>query len=172
MRLLAVAVGLQASPIFALHALSHSLAKCAAFLLSGCVVREFGTVNLSKLSGLVRRSPSLGFALLAAGAAIMGAPPFAAFASEWLLLSRAVDQGYTFIVIALVAGLAIGFVAVLIHLGRVVFGEKPGKPEEGISGPALLPSIAMLTLAAAAMIAFSSGTLETLNRMFMMGGMR
>jgi hypothetical protein len=68
--------------------------------------------------------------------------------------------------------LATGFVAVLIHLGRVVFGEKPGKPEERISSPALLPSIAMLTLAAVAMIAFSSPTLNALNRVLVFGGVR
>src|SRR5258708_35607841 len=64
MGILAIAAGLRLAPIFALHSLAHSLAKSSAFLLAGNTVREFGTVSLNKLSGVMRRSPALGFALI------------------------------------------------------------------------------------------------------------
>jgi len=172
MGLLAVAVGFRSAPIFALHALAHSLAKASAFSLSGCIAREFGTVTLSKLSGVMRLSPRLGFALLGAGAAVMGAPPFAAFASEWLLLARAADMHYFAIAIAIVIGLAISFVAVLIHLGRVVFGEKPGRAAKSRSGWSLIPSVVLLVAAAVAGIVVTPSLLASLERALGSGGIR
>jgi len=172
MGLLAVAVGLRSVPIFALHALAHSLAKSSAFSLSGCVAKEFGTVALSKLSGVMRQSPSLGFALLAAGGAVMGAPPFAAFASEWLLLAKAADGRYVWIVIALVAGLAISFVAVLLHLGRVVFGERSERVTGARSQWPVIPAIVLIVATAIAGLAVTPSVLNALERVLRYGGVQ
>ena len=172
MGLLAVAVGLRSVPIFALHALAHSLAKSSAFNLSGCVAKEFGTVTLSKLSGIMRQSPSLGFALLGAGAAVMGAPPFAAFASEWLLLAKAADGRYIGIVVALVIGLAVSFIAVLLHLSRVVFGERPGRANGARSLWPLIPAIVLLVAAVIAGLAVTPSVLTSLDRVLQYGGVR
>lgn len=171
MGLLAVAAALQLAPIFALHALTHSLSKAAAFLLSGNVVRGFGTVNLNKLSGMMRRSPHLGFALLAAGVAAMGAPPFASFSSEWLLVSKVVGSGSAGFAIALVAGLAVAFVAVVTHLGRAVFGEKPEKQGEMKVCGSIVPSVVLLTLAGLLFVLLSPIVLDGLERVFA-GGSR
>jgi len=171
MGLLAVAAALQLAPIFALHALAHSLSKAAAFLLSGNVVRGFGTVNLNKLNGLLRRSPHLGFALLAAGVAAMGAPPFASFSSEWLLVSKVVGSGYNGFAISLVAGLAVAFVAVVTHLGRAVFGEKPEKQGELKVCGSIVPSVLLLTMAGLLFLLLSPLVLDSLERVFA-GGAR
>ncbi|MHB8636194.1 MAG: proton-conducting transporter transmembrane domain-containing protein [Fimbriimonadaceae bacterium] len=172
MGLLAVAVGFRSAPIFALHALAHSLAKSSAFSLSGCVAKEYGTVALNKLSGVMRQSPGLGFALLAAGAAVMGAPPFAAFTSEWLLLARAGDGRHIWILGALVVGLAVSFVAVMLHLGRVVFGERPTR-SLGLRAPwPLIPAVVMLAGAGIAGIAVTPEILGSLERVLRDGGAR
>lgn len=172
MGLLAVAVGLQAAPVFALHALAHSLAKSSAFLLSGNVIKEFGTVSLAKLGGVMRRSPGLGFALLATGAAVMGAPPFGSFVSEWLLLSKTADEGRWGILIALVAGLAISFVAVVIHLGRFVFGEKRARTDNQGSAGSILPACLLLAASAVLFVAISPAALAFLTRALQAGGQR
>jgi hydrogenase-4 component F len=169
MGLLAVAVGLGAAPIFALHALAHSLSKTSAFLLSGNVMKGHGTVMLSKLTGVMRRTPGLGFAMLAAGLAVMGAPPFASFVSEWLLLAKAADGRHWGIGIALVAGLAVSFVAVLIHLGRVVFGGNPGRAESQRSPGPIYPSV-LLLVAAAAFLAVTPTALEFIGKALQPGG--
>ncbi len=102
----------------------------------------------------------------------MGAPPFAAFASEWLLLARAADMHYFAIAIAIVIGLAISFVAVLIHLGRVVFGEKPGRAAKSRSGWSLIPSVVLLVAAAVAGIVVTPSLLASLERALGSGGIR
>ncbi len=170
MGLLAVAVGLRAAPVFALHALAHSLAKSSAFLLAGNVIRSYGTVSLSKLSGVMRRSPGLGFALLAAGAAVMGAPPFASFVSEWLLLKHAADGGHWGILAAITVGLAISFVAVLIHLGRITFGEKSQRSDAQTTTGSVLPAVLLLALSAAVFVLVTPTALESLSNALSSGG--
>jgi len=167
MGLLAVAVAFRAAPIFALHALAHSLAKSSAFLLSGNVTRGFGTVTFSRLSGLMRRSPGLGFALIGAGAAVMGAPPFGSFVSEWLLLARAVDGRQVGIAIALVVGLAVSFVAVLIHIGRVVFGAKPERSATQNPPGSIAMPVFLLVFSALTFVAVSPAVLEFLGRVLL-----
>jgi hydrogenase-4 component F len=163
-------VGLRAAPILALHALAHSLAKSSAFLLAGNVVRSYGTVVLGKLSGVMRRSPGLGFALLAAGAAVMGAPPFASFVSEWLILAKAADGGHWAIFSAVIIGLAVSFVAVMIHLGHVVFGDKPAREGDQRSAGSIVPSALLLAACAAAFVAVTPSALEFLNSALGSGG--
>ena len=170
MGLLAVAVGLRAAPVFALHALAHSLAKSSAFLLAGNVIRSYGTVSLSKLSGVMRRSPGLGFALLAAGAAVMGAPPFASFVSEWLLLTHAAKGGHWGILAAITVGLAVSFVAVLIHLGRITFGEKSQRSDAPTTTGSLLPAVLLLALSTALFVLVTPTALESLSNALSPGG--
>lgn len=166
MGLLAVAVGLGAGPAFALHSLAHSLAKSSAFLLSGNILRSHRTVMLNKLSGVMRRSPGLGFTTLAAGAAVMGAPPFASFMSEWLLIANVADGGHWGIFVAIISGLAISFVAVMVHVGRVVFGEKKGGSEETSTAGSILPSVVLLVASAIVFIAVAPATLAFLYEVF------
>jgi len=170
MGLLAVAVGLRAAPVFALHALAHSLAKSSAFLLAGNVIRSYGTVSLSKLSGVMRRSPGLGFALLAAGAAVMGAPPFASFVSEWLLLTHAAKGGHWGILAAITVGLAVSFIAVLIHLGRITFGEKSQRSDAPTTTGSLLPAVLLLALSTALFVLVTPTALESLSNALSPGG--
>lgn len=170
MGLLAVAAGFRLAPVFALHALAHSLAKSGAFLLSGNIVRSYGTISLSKLSGVMRRSPGLGFALLATGAAVMGSPPFGTFVSEWLLLARASDFSQWGILASLVIGLAVSFVAVMIHLGKVAFGEKQGRPADQKTPGSILPSVVLLCASAAAFLAVSPSVLQFLEKALGTGG--
>ncbi|MDR3689932.1 MAG: proton-conducting transporter membrane subunit [Fimbriimonas sp.] len=172
MGLMAVAAGLQLAPVFALHALAHSLGKASAFLLSGNVVKQFGTASLAKLGGIMRRSPATGFALLAAGAAVMGAPPFGSFASEWILVSKTSMQSQWAIVIVVIAGITISFVAVLTHLGRIVFGEKQPELEVKVSPLALVPSAVLLLLSACLFFVVSPAAYEALDKLLNHGGHR
>ncbi len=144
MGILAIAAAFQVAPIFALHALAHSLAKAAAFLLSGNVIKGYGAVTLGKLKGLIRQTPPLGVALLLAGVASMGAPPFGSFVTEWMLLAKVVDAQGVGIAVALVTGLALSFVAVMIHLGRIAFGDQPEPPIKVKAVGSILPSVVLL----------------------------
>jgi hydrogenase-4 component F len=171
MGLLAVGVALRVAPIFALHAFAHSLAKCSAFLLSGNLARLHGTGTLSKLTGIARSAPGVGFALIAAGVAAMGAPPFCSFVSEWLLLAQATDRKMWGVMVLLVIGLSVSVIAVLVHLGSVVFGDRPNREQRpGGTAGSILPSMALLALSGLASVAVTPNLLTFLAKALARGG--
>ncbi len=164
MGILAVCVGLRAAPVFALHALAHSLAKSSAFLLAGNVIRGYGSSMFDKVSGLLRRSPGLGLAIVGAGAAVMGAPPFASFVSEWLIVAKSADERHWWIASSIVLGLAISVVAVLIHLGQVVFGDERAQHSDHRSPGLFAPSVVLIAVSGSMFFAVTPAVLEALGR--------
>ena len=122
--LLALAIGIGATPIFILHALNHSLVKVALFLLSGGILQVYGTKSLSKIRGLLTVAPLWGVALIAGTFAIAGSPPFGTFISEWLLLRDTFAAGQPLAAALVIAGLTVAFVALTSHVTPMLFGGK------------------------------------------------
>ena len=85
-----------------LHLLGHSLCKSAVFFGVGLATRLKGSQQIAAIGGLVTSHPALGWSLVVAIAAVAGLPPFALFASEFLLLTEAVARWWWL-------GLALGF---------------------------------------------------------------
>jgi hydrogenase-4 component F len=148
--LLTLAIGIGATPIFLLHALNHSLVKVALFLLAGSILHHYGTKHLHKLGGLLRTVPVWGVLVAAAGFAIAGSPPFGTFISEWLLLRDTFAAGEYLAVGVVCVGLTITFVAIMTHLGRLLFGKAaavahPAPTPAWSFVPAALLGLALLT---------------------------
>jgi hydrogenase-4 component F len=101
MGLAAIAFGLGgAAANFAglLHMLGHSLCKSAVFFGVGHAAQVKGTQKLAQIGGLVASHPALGWGLAIAIAAVAGLPPFALFASEFLLLSEIAARAWWWVV--------------------------------------------------------------------------
>ena len=148
--LLALAIGLGATPLFVLHALNHSLVKVALFLLAGSILHVYGTKTLRKLSGLLRTVPAWGVLLAAAGFAIAGSPPFGTFLSEWLLLRNTFDAGEYLAAGLVIAGLTLTCVAITAQVGRILFGpavpiNRPLPSAAWSVAPTILLGLALLT---------------------------
>jgi hydrogenase-4 component F len=75
-----------------LHMLGHSLCKSAVFFGIGHAAQVKGTQKIAEIGGLAASRPTLGWGLVAAIAAVAGLPPFALFASEFLLLTEVVSR--------------------------------------------------------------------------------
>lgn len=127
--LLVLAIGLGTGPIFVLHAVNHSLVKATLFLIAGHLLQLYGTKSLSKMGGLLQAAPGWGLLLAAAAFAVAGSPPFGTFLSEWLLLTAAFSAGELAAGALVIAGLTLTFVAVAVHLARLLFGAQlPARP--------------------------------------------
>ncbi|WP_338118941.1 hydrogenase 4 subunit F, partial [Paracraurococcus ruber] len=72
-----------------LHMLGHSLCKSAVFFGIGHAAQVKGSQKIADIGGLAVTRPALGWGLALAIAAVAGLPPFALFASEFLLLTEA-----------------------------------------------------------------------------------
>ena len=117
-----VAIGLGSASLFLLQAVNHSLAKTAAFLLAGNITQAAGTKNLHGIRGVMRAAPLWAVLLTLTTFAVTGAPPFGAFLSETAILVSAADTQHWISAIVLVLAITLCFIAVCLHVGRVIFG--------------------------------------------------
>ncbi len=100
----------------------HVIAKSFCFFAAGVTVLGLGTQDIAAVRGLVRSSPLAAIALLAGGFAIAGAPPFAVFVSEFVILKAGLASGQYLVVGLLAVLIVIAFCAVMLHVNRMVFG--------------------------------------------------
>jgi hydrogenase-4 component F len=76
------------------HLLNHALAKSLAFFAAGNVHRRFATREISEVRGLAKAQPVTAVAILIAGLALVGMPPFSLFVSEVLVVSALATQNF------------------------------------------------------------------------------
>jgi len=76
------------------HLLNHALAKSLAFFAAGNVHRRFATREIGEVQGLAKAQPITAVAILIAGLALVGMPPFSMFASEVLVVSALASQSF------------------------------------------------------------------------------
>jgi hydrogenase-4 component F len=103
----------------------HAIAKSFCFFAAGITVMAVGTQDIASVRGLIRTSPIAAIALVAGGFAIAGAPPFAIFVSELLILKAGLTGGHYVVIAALAFFVVVAFCAVMFHVNHMVFGT-PG----------------------------------------------
>jgi hydrogenase-4 component F len=107
--------------------LNHAITKSLCFYVAGTILIALSTREIKTVRSLFRTSPFAGAALLLCSLAIAGAPPFPIFLSEFSILSAGIQAGQFAAVSILAALIVIAFVAILLHVNRMVFG-KPTVP--------------------------------------------
>lgn len=127
-----------------LHMTVHSLVKSAIFFAVGHAAQNAGSQLMSDIRGLLRVSPTVGWALLLGALAILGMPPFGVFASEFLILNTAMAS-LPWAAPVLLLALGVAFAAIVGHVLPMVFGESSMRALP--HAPALLPVVLHLGLA-------------------------
>jgi hydrogenase-4 component F len=111
------------------HLINHALAKSTAFYGAGLVFLRHNHKVLDRVTGLLGQMPVAGSAILVAGVALAGMPPFGLFTSEVLIAAGAYtvrpEAAYVFLTL-----LALAFATLLYQVLRIAFGA-PG--EAGIA---------------------------------------
>lgn len=128
-----------------LHLCGHALLKPAAFFALGRAAQIRGSQAIADIAGLTRSHPALGWGLVLAMAGLAGLPPFALFASEFLMAATA-GRASPLWLLALLPPLLLAGLAVLAAMQRLCFG--PATPGERAGWEALLPLWLHLLLAA------------------------
>ena len=108
-------------------ALSHGLAKGAAFLAAGTLLWATGTDSMARMGSILPRFPVTAAAFALAGINLMGMPPTGGFVGKYLLVEGMIAGGYWGGLAIIAAGsfLAAGYVfRVLVHIFR-----DPADPE-------------------------------------------
>lgn len=131
--------------------ISHSLTKPLVFYAAGVVFFLTGSLRISEVRGLLSRSVWIGAAMMGAGLAIAGAPPFDVFPSELAILKAGMASPKLWPAALLACFMIISFCAITYHLFRMVLG-KPGAEEPSLGGsPAAIPRSCIIALVVAAL---------------------
>ncbi|MGZ5140521.1 MAG: proton-conducting transporter transmembrane domain-containing protein, partial [Burkholderiales bacterium] len=117
--------------------------KSAIFFVVGHAVQKTGSQIMDDIRGLVVTNPTIGWGLMLGSLAILGMPPFGVFASEFLILTTAMQQQPWATPILLVA-LGVAFAAIFARVQNMVFGETTAKRLP--HAPALLPVFVHLAI--------------------------
>jgi hydrogenase-4 component F len=132
-----------------LHLINHSIAKSMLFLLSGRILHRYHTTEIAKVKGLFKAMPVTASLFAVGILAIIGLPPFGLFISEFALIRAGLAAGYPWLMGAVLALLAVAFVALLNILNRMFYGA----PSDGISiGETNIAQIAPLFLCVAGLV--------------------
>jgi hydrogenase-4 component F len=108
-----------------LHMVMHSLTKSGIFFAVGHIAQAKGTQKIADIRGLTESHPLLGWGLVLGVVAIAGLPPLGIFMSEFLVVSSTFAR-QPLLAIPLVAGLLIGFGALVLRLQGLAFGAPSG----------------------------------------------
>lgn len=109
------------------HMLGHSLNKGLMFFGAGAAMRSYGTTDIARIRDFGRHFPRIGAIWLAGAVAITGAPVFALFFSEFVILLGGFDQRFAWAAYLMAALLILVFIAFLNQF-RIMFHE-PGEAE-------------------------------------------
>jgi hydrogenase-4 component F len=132
MGIISLGLGLGGVGIFAAlwHVLNHAVCKALAFFSIGRLGQMYGSHDLGRMAGALRRSPVWGVGFFGGILALIGVAPFAIFMSEFLIL-RAAVQAQAFLALALfLLGAGIVFVGALRHAIVPAWGEAVVEPKE------------------------------------------
>lgn len=131
------------------HLMNHALAKSTAFYGAGLVLLRHDHKAIERVTGLLSQTPVAGTAILLAGVALAGMPPFGLFSSEVLIAVGAYaarpDVAYAFLVL-----LALAFATLLYQVVRMALGSPAeagaalGRPCRLFTGAAVAINLAVL----------------------------
>ena len=110
--------------------LSHSVTKSFCFFAAGAALLATGTRQITAVRDLIHRSPLTGAMLIFGGLAISGAPPFAVFLSELMILKVGLAQQQYVATGLLAIFIVIAFFGIMAHLNRMVFAAPASSAPE------------------------------------------
>jgi len=123
-----VMIGLNVADVYSYtgslyHLINHALFKSALFLCAGVVTQAYGTRDIGKIRGVLRRYPAIGAATIMAVLGITGAPFFNGSISKYFMMS-----GANFWLSTLLILINLGTIIIFIKYAAMLFGRAgPGQ---------------------------------------------
>lgn len=116
----------------AFYALAYVVMNLLCFWVVSRIAADGRNLQLDDLNGLYKRSPALAFSLAVGAFALVGLPPTVGFMGKLFLISAAWNNGYNWLVIALVLNSAIAIYYYLSLVRHAYTEDKaPSQPHDG-----------------------------------------
>lgn len=134
-----------------LHMVGHSLAKPLLFMAAGNLGHRYHSYRMERIRGALRALPVSGPLLLAGTLAITGMPPAGLFLSEFSIVAAGFATGQAWAAALALAGIALAFAGMLLHVREMVLGEVPhgirtGEGLDWAAVPLLVPLLLVVLL--------------------------
>ncbi|MGG3451915.1 Na+/H+ antiporter subunit D [Domibacillus aminovorans] len=124
------------------------IVKAALFLLGGIIIYIAGTSNLTKMGGLIRQYPALGWTFLLASFALAGIPPLSGFTGKLLIVRAGFSEGeYVGSIVVLLSSLAVLYS--VVNLFMEAFWKTPETPLPDVkkqTGSLFIPAAVLVLL--------------------------
>ncbi len=133
----------------AFYALAYVIMNLLCFWVVSRIAMDGRNLELSDLNGLYKRNPTLAFALAVGAFALVGLPPTIGFMGKLFLLSSAWNNGYNWLVIALVLNSAI---AIYYYLSLVRHAYTEEKAPQPLPDQSMFANAGALVLAGLALL--------------------
>ncbi len=131
---------------------SHGLAKSGVFFLTGDILASYRTTAIKKVRGLWKRQPASASGLFLGSLAVSGAPPFAIFAGELLIIAALFQQYGWILAFFVLLFLAVAFIAMNYRTGKMIFTGADKEERQSFDLSVLVPLVnlvlSLLTLLA------------------------
>ena len=99
-----------------LHLFNHALMKGALFMALACIAWRFGNTRVEQFRGLGRDMPWTMGAFVIGGLSLIGVPLTAGFISKWYLVLAALEQGWWWLVLAIL----VSSLMAAVYIWRIV----------------------------------------------------
>lgn len=129
-----------------LQVIAHSITKPILFFSAGNVIQAYGTRDMKEIRGLGKTMPKTAFMLTAGALAIVGAPPFAVFVSEFTLLSATIEADMFWLTALMILALAIVFAGFTRNVFPMMMGTCDRDIEEDGHPARFVPLAILFTL--------------------------
>lgn len=140
------ATGLMATMI---HMFNHALIKTALFMAAGILLYQTGTLRISNLAGLAKRSRLAFWVIVIAGLSLIGVPGTVGFVGKWYLVLAAVELQAWWVVAVVLLGSAMAIVYVWKIVETMVFAPEYKAPvvvNDVLSLSLLVPTVMLAAL--------------------------
>ena len=87
-----------------LHLFNHSIIKAAIFMAVGIIIARTGTARISLLGSIAHHHRFACYAMLFGGLVLIGVPGTVGFVGKWVLVNAAVEKGWWWLAIPVLAG--------------------------------------------------------------------
>ena len=108
-----------------LHLFNHALMKGALFLVLGAIFYRIGSCDIDRMAGIARRMPWTMAAFVGGSLSLIGIPMTAGFISKWYLILAALEKGWWYVAVLIVASSLIAVIYVWRIIESAYFREPP-----------------------------------------------
>ncbi len=106
-----------------IHLFNHAVMKGGLFMALGAVLYRIGSVHIDDLAGLGKKMPLTMAAFVGGGLSLIGVPLTVGFVSKWYLIQAALEKGWWFVAILIVASSLLAVIYVWRVVENIYFRE-------------------------------------------------